>query len=174
MERRSHDRAVKSCAEGTNIGPEHTPEELADQMFLGIEFGCLQHAAMRRVFVPGSPLAARGQITESGLAQVVAVVALAAIGLKETKQIAVHEPNLLGLAAGANTVYAETGANPRDTQAETSGNRGLDMVACRRMLYEAGFTGLTRGDGTDLPLDSECVRGSSLERDMRRSGTETP
>jgi len=140
------------------IGPEHSPEELADQMFLGVEFGCLQHAAMRRVFVPGAPLAHRGQITESRLAQVVAVIALATLGLKETKQIAVHEPNLLGLAAGANTVYAETGANPRDTEADTSGNRGLDIVACRKMLYEAGFAGLVRGDGTDVPLDFEYTR----------------
>ena len=29
------------------IGPEHTPEELVEQMFLGIEYGCFQHAAMR-------------------------------------------------------------------------------------------------------------------------------
>jgi biotin synthase len=145
------------CCEA--IGPEHSPEELADQIFLGMEFGCLQHAAMRRVFVPGAPLAHRGQITESRLAQVVAVIALATLGLKETQQIAVHEPNLLGLAAGANTVYAETGANPRDTEADTSANRGLDIIACRKMLYEAGFTRLLRGDGTDVPLDFEYTRG---------------
>jgi biotin synthase len=135
------------------IGPEHSPEELVDQLSLGIEFGCFQHAAMRRVFVPGSPLAARGQITEQRLAQVVAVVALATLGCPETRNIAVHEPNLLGLVAGANVVYAESGANPRDTQADTMGNRGLDMAACRKMLYEAGFAGLVRGDGQTTPLD---------------------
>jgi biotin synthase len=108
---------------------------------------------MRRVFVPGSPLAARGQITEQRLAQVVAVVALATLGCPETRNIAVHEPNLLGLVAGANVVYAESGANPRDTQADTMGNRGLDMAACRKMLYEAGFAGLVRGDGQTTPLD---------------------
>jgi biotin synthase len=139
------------------IGPEHSPEELVEQLFLGIEFGCFQHAAMRRVFVPGSPLAERGQITEQRLAQVVAVVCLATLGCPETKNIAVHEPNLLGLAAGANVVYAETGANPRDTQADTSRNRGLDMAACRKMLYEAGFTELQRGDGSAVPLDLESL-----------------
>ncbi len=135
------------------IGPEHTPEELVEQMFLGIEYGCFQHAAMRRVFVPGMPLSSRGQITELRLAQVVAVVTLATLGCKETQNIAVHEPNLLGLTAGANVVYAETGANPRDTEADTSSNRGLDMAAARKMLYEAGFTSLRLGDGRTISLD---------------------
>jgi biotin synthase len=140
------------------VGPEHSPEELVEQMFLGIEFGCFQHAAMRRVFVAGAPLAARGQITERRLAQVTAVVALAALACPETQNIAVHEPNLLGLAAGANVVYAETGANPRDTEADTSANRGLDMGACRKMLYEAGFTSLRRGDGTTIALDLDRIQ----------------
>jgi len=135
------------------IGPEHRAEELVEQLFLGIEYGCFQHAAMRRVYVPGSPLASRGQITEQRLAQVVAVVALATLGCTATQNIAVHEPNLLGLAAGANAVYAETGANPRDTQADTAANRGLDLGACRKMVYEAGFTGLLRGDRSALKLD---------------------
>ena len=139
------------------IGPEHTAEELVEQMFIGLEYGCFQHAAMRRVYVPGAPLASKGQITERRLAQVVAVVTLASLGCRETKNIAVHEPNLLGLAAGANVVYAETGANPRDTETDTAGNRGLDMAACRKMLYEAGFRALLRGDALPVPLDLDCV-----------------
>ena len=99
------------------IGPEHSPAELVEQMFVGIENGCFQHAAMRRVAVPGSPLAARGQITELRLAQITAVVALAALNSANTRNIAVHEPNLIGLTSGANVVYAETGINPRDTAA---------------------------------------------------------
>jgi len=121
------------------VGPEHTPAELAEQLYLGAEYGCFQHAAMRRVFVPGSPLAAHGQISDLRLAQVTAVVALSTVGCAETRSIAVHEPNLLGLTAGANTVYAEAGANPRDTERETSGHRGRDIAACQTMLYEAGF-----------------------------------
>ena len=135
------------------IGPEHSPEELVEQMFLGIEYGCFQHAAMRRVYVPSLPVGGRGQITELRLAQVIAVVALATLGCGETQNIAVHEPNLLGLTAGANVIYAETGANPRDTAEDTSLSRGLDMAAARRMLYEAGFTALRRGDGSSIPLD---------------------
>lgn len=137
------------------IGPEHTSEELVEQMFLGIEYGCFQHAAMRRVFVPELPLAARGQVTELRLGQVVAVVSLATLGCAETRNIAVHEPNLIGLTAGANVVYAETGANPRDTAADTSGHRGLDMAGARKMLYEAGFASLRRGDESLVDLWSQ-------------------
>jgi len=135
------------------VGPEHTAREIADQIFVGIEHGCFQHAAMRRVYVPTSPLAGCGQITERRLAQVVAVVTLATLNLSAIQSIAVHEPNLLGLAAGANTIYAETGANPRDTVADTSGSRGLDMQACRKMLYESGFAALLRGDRSSVNLD---------------------
>jgi biotin synthase len=135
------------------IGPEHTPEELVEQIFLGFEYGCFQHAAMRRVWVPGLPVSDRGQITELRLAQVVAVVAMASLNCQETQNIAVHEPNLLGLTAGANVVYAEMGANPRDVVADTAANRGLDMAGARKMLYEAGFTNLLRGDGSKICLN---------------------
>ena len=124
------------------VGPEHSPEELADQIFIGLEYGCFQHAAMRRVYIPSAPLSPQGQISELRLAQVTSVVALATLACPETKSIAVHEPNLLGLTAGANTVYAETGANPRDTEKNTTGNRGRDINACKLMLYEAGFKNL--------------------------------
>jgi len=143
------------------IGPEHSPEELVEQLFVGIEYGCFQHATMRRVAVPGSPLAARGQITEYRLAQITAVVALATLNSPNTKNFAVHEPNLIGLTSGANVVYAETGINPRDTAADTAGGRGLDMAACRKMLYEAGFSSLLRGDGSHVPLTLEY-----LQRDL--------
>ena len=135
------------------VGPEHSPIELAEQIFLGIKYGCFQHAAMRRVYIPNVPLSVEGQITERRLAQVVGVVTLASLACAETRNIAVHEPNLLGLAAGANVVYAESGANPRDTERDTACSRGRDMAACRKMLYEAGFTAIERGDGTTVPLD---------------------
>lgn len=136
------------------VGPEHSSQELVDQLFLGVEMGCFQHAAMRRIGVANTPLRKKGQITNRRLAQVTAVVALASLACSETKNIAVHEPNLLGLTAGANVVYAETGVNPRDQNRETSGSRGFDVNACRQMLAEAGFEHLLLGDGrtTELSL----------------------
>jgi biotin synthase len=120
---------------------------------------------MRRVFVPGIPLSVHGQITELRLGQATAVVSLAMLSCRETQSIAVHEPNLIGLTSGANAVYAETGANPRDTEADTSANRGLDMAAARKMVYEAGFTALWRGDNSTAALDL-----AYLEEANRRSG----
>lgn len=134
------------------VGPEHTAEEIVEQIFVGVERGCFQHAAMRRVYVATSPLAPHGQITERRLAEVVAVVTLANLSNPQAGNIAVHEPNLLGLAAGANAVYAETGANPRDLEVDTTGHRGLDVAACRKMFYEAGFAHVLRGDGNRIAL----------------------
>ena len=121
------------------IGPEHTAEELADLIFLGAEYECFQHAAMRRVTFPGSPLQEKGMITELRLAQVVAVTLLAMIANPTLQALAVHEPNPLGLMSGANSVYAEAGANPRDTTENTKSGRGLDTLACKRMFTETGF-----------------------------------
>lgn len=145
------------------VGPEHSPEELVDQLLLGVEFGCFQHAAMRRVYLPNSPLADRGQISELRLAQIVAVVALASLACPSTDNIAVHEPNLIGLTSGANVVYAETGANPRDAATDTSGHRGLDMAGARKMLYEAGFTALRRGDGSTMPLALDSIQQTQAQ-----------
>jgi biotin synthase len=64
----------------------------------------------------------------------------------------VHEPNLIGLTSGANVVYAETGANPRDTEENTTGHRGRDIAACKAMLYEAGFKQLLVAPGERRPL----------------------
>jgi biotin synthase len=137
------------------IGPEHSSEELVEQLFLGIEFGCFQHAAMRRVYIPDTPLASRGQITELRLAQVTAVVALASLACTDTRNIAVHEPNLIGLTSGANVIYAETGANPRDIVKNTSGHRGRDVRACKSMLYEAGFDCVVTAAGERRSLDRQ-------------------
>jgi len=88
------------------------------------------------------PLSANGQISGLRLAQVTAVVALATLGCPETRAIGVHEPNVHGLTSGANSLFAEAGANPRDTQGDTAGHRGRDIGDCKSMLYEAGFATL--------------------------------
>jgi len=59
------------------VGPEHTPAELAEQIWMGVELPCRQHGAMQRFPVPGSPLYHHGQVSQARLGQVVAVAALA-------------------------------------------------------------------------------------------------
>lgn len=146
---------VYTCCEP--IGPEHTAEELTNNIFIGIDVGVYQHAAMRRVAVPGTPLAARGQITELRLAHIVACIALTTLTLPTLAYVGVHEPNELGYTSGANIITAESGANPRDDQAETSASRGFDMARCRRMMYECGFRNLRRGDESKIPLDYDYL-----------------
>ncbi|WP_425806161.1 radical SAM protein [Desulfitobacterium sp. Sab5] len=140
------------------IGPEHTPEEIVENFFIGIEIGCFQHAAMRRVAVPGVPLSKYGQITELRLAQIVAVITLATLNTKSMRYMSVHEPNQVGLLSGANVITAESGANPRDTNIDTSKGRGFSMANCRKMLFEAGFTSLRRGDESIIPLNLDYLK----------------
>lgn len=80
------------------------------------------------------------------------MVALASLACPDTRIIGVHEPNLIGLTSGANSVFAETGANPRDTAKNTAGHRGLDIRACKAMLYEAGFDYLLTASGEHRSL----------------------
>ncbi|MCB6993579.1 hypothetical protein LI177_08810 [bacterium 210820-DFI.6.37] len=145
------------------IGPEHTPEMLADHMFIGIERGIYQHAAMRRVAVPGTPLAKRGQISELRLAQIVAIVGLASFMVPTMAYLGVHEPNTLGYTSGANIITAESGYNPRDSNGDTSKGRGMDMDACRKMMLECGFSYLRRGDESKIPLTLDYIMEKASE-----------
>ena len=52
----------------------------------------------------------------------------------------------------------QTGVNPRDTAADTSAGRGMDLTDCRMMLFEAGFTKLAKGDGTLIGLDMDYIK----------------
>ena len=71
--------------------------------------------------------------------------------------IPVHEADYISLVSGANSICAETGVNPRDTEADTSKGRGLDVTACRKMLWQAGFKYLAKGDGTRIELTPEYI-----------------
>ncbi|QQE11786.1 hypothetical protein JD969_20275 [Planctomycetota bacterium] len=140
------------------LGPEHSNEEIVEQMFRGIEYECAEHAAMKRVWVEQLPLARFGQITELRLAQVVAVVTLASVNNPALKHIAVHEPNKIGLTSGANTVYAESGSNPRDCDAETETCRGRTVDDCVEMLFDSGFSSLLYGNGCVGSLTHEVCQ----------------
>lgn len=134
-------------------GPEHTPEEIVDQIFMGLELGPCQHAVMRRFPVPGSPLFHHGRLPLARLAQVVAVVALATLEIPTVRSIAVHESNVLGLTSGANALYPEAG-EPQDVPAARDDDpaskegfssalwrrsREITTADCRNMFAEAGF-----------------------------------
>jgi biotin synthase len=144
---------LQDCLEP--IGTEHTPEELVDHIFKTIEKGCDTAGVMKRTPVPGTDFT--DEITNARLAQIVAVNALAVTATSPYPWIPVHEADYISLVSGANSICAETGVNPRDTEADTSKGRGLDVSACRKMLWQAGFGYLAMGDGTRIPLTPEYI-----------------
>ena len=145
-----------SCCEP--IGPEHTVEELAENIMLCVEMGVTQFGAMRRIAVPGSPLDSLGQISNLQMAHVMGCVGLVYASVDSARFFGVHEASELGYLSGANFVTAETGANPRDTVEDTSKGRGWDMNRCRKLLFECGFTKLLRGDESSIPLTYEYLK----------------
>jgi len=144
---------LQDCLEP--IGTEHTPEELVDHIFKTIEKGVDTAGVMKRTPVPGTIF--RDEISNSRLAQIVAVNALAMTALEPYPWIPVHEADPISLVSGANSICAETGVNPRDTAADTSRGRGLDVSACRKTLWQAGFQYLAKGDGARIELTPEYI-----------------
>jgi biotin synthase len=121
------------------IGPEHSVEELLEGLFACQQFEPTSLATMRRIAVPATPLAARGEITEVRQAKIEAVATLVAASWPSVMMMSAHEPSLLFLRSGANRVTAEAGVNPRDTEEDTTTNRGRSFTDCRHMVWDAGF-----------------------------------
>ncbi len=119
------------------VGPEHTNEEQVELMFLGKLLGVTFSGAMRRVCVPGTKAADKGNITWWSLARTVAVCRLV-MGTSVLGHCT-HEPNLPSILAGANLLWAEMGPNPRDDQPNTENSRGWDVRRCKEILSEAGY-----------------------------------
>lgn len=120
------------------VGAEHTAEEIIDQILISREYECFQNAVMRRISVADG-VKDRSPISLLRSAQIVAVVSLAMVGNKNLSSIAIHEPDLLGLTAGANSIYCEFGSNPRDNNRETQNGRGYSVQECKQMLFDTGF-----------------------------------
>ncbi|WP_432663828.1 radical SAM protein [Wukongibacter baidiensis] len=119
------------------IGPEHTIDEIVDEIFRGLEYDVSVMAVMRRIPVPHTPLENSGQISELELAKICAVTRI--VCNDSIRAMGVHEPSLLALIAGANQIYAEKGCNPRDTKENTSEGRGFSVDRAKRFLWECGW-----------------------------------
>ena len=103
------------------IGPEHTYEEIADEMLRAREYDVKAMAVMRRTPVLGTPMAEKGMISACELTKIEAVTRLVS---KPSRSMNTHEVTPMTLIAGVNQLYAEVGANPRDHVDDTAGNRG--------------------------------------------------
>ena len=137
------------------IGTEHTPKELAEQIWTGVDYPATQHGAMQRFPVPGSPLFDKGQISLSRLGQIVSVITLATIGQKQLKSIAVNVSNLVGIFSGANAFFPEAGEPEIQNDVNKDGfttalwrqSNEITTLDCRNMLTAAGFSNLINTKG---------------------------
>ncbi len=118
------------------IGPEHSYEEIAAEIFRAKDYHVEAMAAMRRTPVDGTPLCNYGAISTPELCKIAAVTLLV---VRPSRSMNVHEVTEMSLLAGVNQLYAEAGANPRDTDDNTENNRGFNTDALRKMLENSGY-----------------------------------
>lgn len=118
------------------IGPEHTYEQIADEMLRARAYGVDIMACMKRVAVKGTPLYQRGEITDLELTKIAAVTSLVT---RPKTSMNVHEPMQMSFLAGVNQLYAEIGINPRDCAVETSRSRGYSIETVRNMFRQMGY-----------------------------------
>ncbi len=117
------------------VGNEHSVEELVEKTIITREAEPVYSGAARRIPILGTKLAEYGITSEAKMAHILAVVRLA-LGY-DIPGNCTHEPNVIGVAAGANLLWAEVGSNPRDTEEETQKARGMNVAQCRHVLTES-------------------------------------
>ncbi len=117
------------------VGNEHSVEELVEKTIITRDAKPVYSGAARRIPIPDTKMAQYGIVSEAKMAHILAVVRLA-LGY-DVPGNCTHEPNVIGAAAGANLLWAEAGSNPRDTEADTEGKRGMTVKDCIRVLEEA-------------------------------------
>lgn len=118
------------------IGPEHTYEELADEMIRAREYKAGVMAVMRRIPVKGTPLYEKGQISAMELTKIAAVTRIVS---QPKRAMNAHEVTPMTLLAGVNQLYAEYGANPRDTESNTEKGRGYSVFDVKQLLVDAEY-----------------------------------
>ncbi len=133
MNAREAGLSLGTCVEP--VGNEHSIEELVEKTIITRDAKPVYSGSARRIPIPDTVLAEHGLVSEAKMAHILAVVRLA-LGY-DVPGNCTHEPNVIGAAAGANLLWAETGSNPRDTEEETEGKRGMTVGDCRRVLEEA-------------------------------------
>ncbi|QDR81690.1 radical SAM protein [Sporomusa termitida] len=123
---------VGTCVEP--VGPEHTVEEIVEKTMLIKEIRPVHAGSGRRINIPGSPLEPYGALTQARQAHIIAAVKLA-FGYS----VPGHCGGDYGIAAmaGVNLSWAESGSNPRDTQANTV--IGGTVASRRETFQQAGW-----------------------------------
>lgn len=138
------------------VGPEHTTDELVEKTIIGRDARPVYSGSARRIPVPGTEMGEMGIVSKARMAHIVAVVRLAMP--LSTPGNCTHEPDVYGSAAGASLLWAEAGANPRDTDAETEGKHGMSTSACLEYHQDAGWQVL---DGPSRWFSESAERAAS-------------
>ncbi len=125
--------SLGTCVEP--VGNEHSVEELVEKTLITRDAKPVYSGSARRIPIPNTKMAKYGIVSEARMAHILAVVRLA-LGY-DIPGNCTHEPNVIGAAAGANLLWAEAGSNPRDTEKETEGKRGMTVKECVKVLEEA-------------------------------------
>lgn len=118
------------------IGPEHRYEEMADEMLRARNYHVGAMAVMRRIPVKGTPLYKYGQISSVELSKIAAVTRIVS---RPYRSMNAHETTQMSLICGVNQLYAEMGANPRDSNSNTEKSRGLSVENIRTLLKDAEY-----------------------------------
>ena len=118
------------------IGPEHSYEEIADEMLRARDYNVGVMAVMRRTPVIGTPLYEAGQISSVELTKIAAVTRLVT---RPHRAMNAHETTQMSLISGVNQLYAEVGANPRDHISKTEQSRGYTVKNIRQLLIDAEY-----------------------------------
>ena len=119
------------------IAAEHTNEELAENFLQIVDCGAVISGAMARIPVKGTPLGESKILSESRLAQIIAVLRLS--GGNVVRDICVHPVSLEALESGANVMVVETGAVPRDDKLEEDSWNGINMDKAQELLKKASY-----------------------------------
>ena len=118
------------------IGPEHTNEELIEEIFRTIQYPVEVMAVMKRVAVENTLKYNDGEISNSKLALIAAVTTLS---VRPKRAMGVHEPIEICLISGCNQIYAEVGCNPRDIELETKNSRGFSIDKAKKLLFNTNW-----------------------------------
>lgn len=125
--------SVGNCIEP--IGPEHSPQEIADLVIIARDLGVAFSGAMRRTTVPGSVFEEHGDISYGRLGTYAGAIALGTGA--SVRGNCSHEPSQLCAQAGANIMWATRGTDPRDTAVEST--RGLSVSQVKDIWWETDW-----------------------------------
>lgn len=124
---------IGTCVEP--VGTEHSIDELVEKTIITRKAYPIFSGSMRRIPIANTKLAGFSIASEAKMAHILGVVRLS-LGY-DIPGNCTHEPNVIGVAAGANILWAEAGSNPRDMEKDTAGKRGMTIEDCKNVLKEA-------------------------------------